>query len=34
MTDTVLSDEQVESFVERGYVTIPDCFTREDAHSS
>jgi hypothetical protein len=31
MTDTVLSDEQVESFVEHGYVTIAGCFTREAA---
>jgi hypothetical protein len=31
MTDTVLQHEQVASFVEHGYVTIPDCFTREDA---
>ena len=31
MTDTVLTDEQVESFVEHGYVTIHECFTREDA---
>jgi hypothetical protein len=31
MTDTVLSDEQVESFVAHGYVTIHECFSREDA---
>ena len=31
MTDTVLTDEQVASFVEHGHVTIPGCFTREDA---
>jgi hypothetical protein len=31
MTDTVLSAEQVESFVEDGYVRIAECFTREDA---
>jgi hypothetical protein len=31
MSDSVLSAEQVESFVEHGYVTIPACFTREDA---
>jgi hypothetical protein len=31
MTDTVLSDEQLESFVEHGHVTIRGCFTREDA---
>jgi hypothetical protein len=31
MTDTVLSAEQIESFVEHGYVRIPECFTREDA---
>ena len=31
MTDTVLSAEQIESFVEHGYVRIPKCFTREDA---
>jgi hypothetical protein len=31
MTDTVLSAEQIESFVAHGYVRIPECFTREDA---
>ena len=31
MTDTVLSAEQIASFVERGYLRIPECFTREDA---
>jgi hypothetical protein len=31
MTDTVLSAEQIESFVEDGYVRIPECFTREAA---
>jgi len=31
MSDSVLSAEQVESFVEHGYVRIPACFTREDA---
>jgi Phytanoyl-CoA dioxygenase (PhyH) len=31
MTDTVLSAEQVESFVAHGYVRVPKCFTREDA---
>jgi hypothetical protein len=31
MSDTVLSAEQVESFVEHGYVRIAECFTREDA---
>jgi len=31
MTDTVLSAEQIASFVEHGYVRIPECFTREDA---
>jgi Phytanoyl-CoA dioxygenase (PhyH) len=31
MSDTVLSAEQVESFVEHGYVRIPECFTRADA---
>ena len=31
MTDTVLTDDQVESFIEHGHVTIPGCFTREDA---
>ena len=31
MTDTVLSAEQIESFVEHGHVRIPECFTREDA---
>lgn len=31
MTDTVLTDEQIESFVEDGYVTIAECFSRQDA---
>ena len=31
MADTVLTGEQVESFVEHGHVTLPGCFTREDA---
>jgi hypothetical protein len=31
MTDTVLSAEQVDSFVEHGYVRIAECFTRADA---
>jgi hypothetical protein len=31
MTATVLTDEQVESFVEHGYLTLHDCFTREAA---
>lgn len=31
MADTVLSAEQVESFVEHGYLRIAQCFTREDA---
>jgi hypothetical protein len=31
MSDTVLSAEQVGSFVEHGYVRIPECFTRADA---
>ena len=31
MTDAVLADEQVASFVEHGHVTIPGCFTRKDA---
>jgi hypothetical protein len=31
MTDRVLSDEQVESFLEHGHVTIPACFTPKDA---
>jgi hypothetical protein len=31
MTDPVLTDEEVEFFVEHGHVTIPGCFTREDA---
>jgi len=31
MTDTVLSAEQIESFVEHGYVRVPECFTRADA---
>jgi hypothetical protein len=28
MTHTALTDEQVEAFVEDGYVTLPECFTR------
>jgi hypothetical protein len=31
MTDTVLTEEQIESFLQRGHVTIPQCFTRADA---
>jgi hypothetical protein len=31
MTDTVLSAEQIDSFIEHGYVRIPECFTRADA---
>jgi hypothetical protein len=31
MSDTVLSAEQIESFVEDGYVRLTGCFTREDA---
>ncbi|MGZ6260944.1 MAG: hypothetical protein ACXWN5_08865 [Candidatus Limnocylindrales bacterium] len=31
MPDTVLRDEQVESFIEHGHLTIRGCFTREDA---
>jgi hypothetical protein len=31
MTGSVLTEEQVESFLARGHVTIPQCFTREDA---
>jgi hypothetical protein len=31
MTDTVLSAEQIESFVEHGHVRIAGCFTRENA---
>jgi hypothetical protein len=31
MTDTVLGAEQIESFVEHGYLRIPECVTREDA---
>jgi hypothetical protein len=31
MSDTVLSAEQIESFVEHGYVRIAECYTREDA---
>ena len=31
MTATVLTDEQVESLVEYGYLTLHDCFTREAA---
>jgi len=31
MSDSVLSAEQIESFVEHGHVRIAGCFTREDA---
>jgi hypothetical protein len=31
MTESVLTEEQIESFLARGHVTIPQCFTREDA---
>src|SRR5215217_5847396 len=31
MTDTVLSSEQIDSFIEHGYLRIPECFTRADA---
>ena len=31
MTDTVLSPEQIDSFIEHGYLRIPECFTRADA---
>src|SRR5215218_7272646 len=31
MTHTALTEEQVEAFVEDGYVTLPECFTREAA---
>jgi hypothetical protein len=31
MSAPVLSEEQIESFLRRGFVTIPACFTREDA---
>jgi hypothetical protein len=31
MTGSVLTKEQIESFLARGHVTIPQCFTREDA---
>jgi hypothetical protein len=31
MTDAVLTEEQIESFLRRGHVTIPQCFTRKDA---
>jgi Phytanoyl-CoA dioxygenase (PhyH) len=31
MSDTVLSAEQIESFVEDGHVRLTGCFTREDA---
>jgi hypothetical protein len=33
MTDTVLSPEQIDSFIEHGYLRIPECFTRADAQS-
>jgi hypothetical protein len=31
MTERVLTDEQIEYFLARGHVTLPQCFTREDA---
>ena len=31
MTDTVLSRAQIDSFIEHGYLRIPECFTRADA---
>lgn len=31
MTDSVLSAEEVEAFVEHGYVRLPECFSRQDA---
>jgi hypothetical protein len=31
MSDSVLTDDQIESFLRRGHVTIPQCFTRADA---
>ena len=31
MTDTVLSPEQIDSFIEHGHLRIPECFTRADA---
>ena len=31
MTDTVLTDDQVDSFVAHGHLTLPGCFTRDDA---
>jgi hypothetical protein len=31
MTDTVLSAEQIDSFIEHGYVRIRECFTRAEA---
>jgi hypothetical protein len=33
MTDRGLTDQQVEFFLEHGYVTIPECFTRTDAQA-
>jgi hypothetical protein len=31
MSDRVLSDQQIDFFLDHGYVTIPQCFTRADA---
>src|SRR3954469_6198844 len=31
MTDSVLRPEQIDSFVEHGYLRIPECFSRADA---
>jgi hypothetical protein len=31
MSDSVLTEEQIGSFLRRGHVTIPQCFTRADA---
>lgn len=31
MTDTVLSAEQIDSFIEHGFVRVPECFSRANA---
>jgi hypothetical protein len=31
MSEAVLSEEQIQTFLRRGYATVPACFTRQDA---
>jgi hypothetical protein len=31
MSEAVLGEEQIETFLRRGYVTVPECFTPQDA---